>query len=98
MITVILVFLQSLLANQIKKGKYNFYRTAICDFVIFPPRWSVQENTFRPVKLFLKPYYHRNCMSEFMGNIKGIYDAKEEGFEIWCDPRIRVGHEKTRVI
>ncbi|MFZ9740277.1 MAG: hypothetical protein ACO3CQ_00075 [Candidatus Nanopelagicaceae bacterium] len=25
-------------------------------------------------------------------------DAKEIGFEIWCDPRIRVGHEKTRVI
>ena len=25
-------------------------------------------------------------------------DAKEEGFEIWCDPRIRVGHEKTRII
>jgi hypothetical protein len=25
-------------------------------------------------------------------------DAKEEGMEIWCDPRIRVGHEKTRVI
>ena len=25
-------------------------------------------------------------------------DAKEAGFEIWCDPRIRVGHEKTRVI
>ena len=25
-------------------------------------------------------------------------DAKEEGFDIWCDPRIRVGHEKTRVI
>ena len=25
-------------------------------------------------------------------------DAKEEGFEIWCDPRIRVGHEKMRVI
>jgi hypothetical protein len=25
-------------------------------------------------------------------------DAKEEGFEIWCDPRIRVGHEKVRVI
>ena len=21
-------------------------------------------------------------------------DAKEEGFDIWCDPRIRVGHEK----
>ena len=25
-------------------------------------------------------------------------DAKEEGFEIWCDPRVRVGHEKTRII
>ena len=25
-------------------------------------------------------------------------DAKEMGYEIWCDPRIRVGHEKTRVI
>ncbi|XP_063984388.1 homogentisate 1,2-dioxygenase isoform X2 [Diachasmimorpha longicaudata] len=49
--------------------------TAIADFVIFPPRWSVQENTFRP------PYYHRNCMSEFMGLIKGQYEAKEEGFQ-----------------
>jgi homogentisate 1,2-dioxygenase len=34
----------------------------------------VGENTFRP------PYYHRNTMSEFMGNICGIYDAKEHGF------------------
>ena len=25
-------------------------------------------------------------------------DAKEAGMEIWCDPRIRVGHEKTRII
>ncbi|EDW63421.1 homogentisate 1,2-dioxygenase [Drosophila virilis] len=48
--------------------------TAIADFVIFPPRWSVQEHTFRP------PYYHRNCMSEFMGLILGRYEAKEEGF------------------
>jgi len=47
---------------------------AIADFVIFPPRWSVAEHTFRP------PYYHRNCMSEFMGLIKGTYEAKEEGF------------------
>jgi len=47
---------------------------AIADFVIFPPRWSVQENTFRP------PYYHRNCMSEFMGLVYGNYEAKEEGF------------------
>ncbi|XP_031623029.1 homogentisate 1,2-dioxygenase [Contarinia nasturtii] len=48
--------------------------TAIADFVIFPPRWSVQENTFRP------PYYHRNCMSEFMGLILGQYEAKQSGF------------------
>ena len=25
-------------------------------------------------------------------------DAMDEGYEIWCDPRIRVGHEKTRII
>lgn len=47
---------------------------ALCDFVIFPPRWMVAEKTFRP------PYYHRNCMSEFMGLISGAYDAKKEGF------------------
>lgn len=47
---------------------------AVCDFVIFPPRWLVAEDTFRP------PYYHRNTMSEYMGNICGKYDAKEEGF------------------
>jgi homogentisate 1,2-dioxygenase len=41
---------------------------------IFPPRWLVGENTFRP------PYYHRNTMSEFMGNLSGTYDAKEKGF------------------
>src|SRR3990167_164908 len=44
------------------------------DFVIFPPRWMVAEETFRP------PYYHRNIMSEYMGLIHGIYDAKETGF------------------
>jgi homogentisate 1,2-dioxygenase len=41
------------------------------DFVIFPPRWSVAEHTFRP------PYFHRNIMSEFMGLVHGVYDAKE---------------------
>ena len=25
-------------------------------------------------------------------------DAKKQGLEIWCDPLIRVGHEKTRII
>ncbi|MBL8180075.1 MAG: homogentisate 1,2-dioxygenase [Blastocatellia bacterium] len=47
---------------------------ANCDFVIFPDRWLVGEDTFRP------PWYHRNYMSEYMGLIYGQYDAKEEGF------------------
>jgi len=49
--------------------------TANCDFVIFPPRWMVAEDTFRP------PWFHRNIMSEFMGLVHGAYDAKEGGFE-----------------
>jgi homogentisate 1,2-dioxygenase len=48
--------------------------TANCDFVIFPPRWMVGEDTFRP------PWFHRNVMSEFMGLVTGEYDAKEGGF------------------
>ena len=47
--------------------------TAVADFVIFPPRWLVGEDTFRP------PWYHRNTMSEFMGLITGAYDAKKGG-------------------
>jgi homogentisate 1,2-dioxygenase len=47
--------------------------TANVDFVIFPPRWLVMEETFRP------PWYHRNVMSEFMGLIYGDYDAKIGG-------------------
>ena len=48
--------------------------TANIDFVIFPDRWLVAENTFRP------PWYHMNVMSEFMGLIYGQYDAKPQGF------------------
>lgn len=48
--------------------------TANVDFVIFPPRWMVAEDTFRP------PWFHRNVMSELMGLIRGHYDAKEGGF------------------
>ena len=44
--------------------------TAAADFVIFPPRWAVQETTFRP------PWYHRNTMSEFMGNVYGPLRGK----------------------
>ncbi len=44
------------------------------DFVIFPPRWMVAEDTFRP------PWFHRNYMSELMGLVHGVYDGKAEGF------------------
>jgi len=44
------------------------------DFVIFPPRWLVMQDTFRP------PWFHRNYASEFMGLVHGTYDAKAEGF------------------
>ena len=47
---------------------------AKADFVIFPPRWMVAEDTFRP------PWFHRNVMSEAMGLIHGAYDAKADGF------------------
>ena len=47
---------------------------ANCDFVIFPPRWQVAEDTFRP------PWFHRNVMSELMGLVHGVYDARAEGF------------------
>ena len=48
--------------------------TANIDFVLFRDRWSVAEHSFRP------PWYHKNVMSELMGNIYGIYDAKPKGF------------------
>jgi homogentisate 1,2-dioxygenase len=48
--------------------------TANIDFVLFRERWMVAEDTFRP------PWYHKNIMSELMGNIYGVYDAKPEGF------------------
>lgn len=48
--------------------------TANIDFVIFPERWVVMESSFRP------PWYHMNVMSEFMGLIYGVYDAKPDGF------------------
>ena len=48
--------------------------TANIDFVLFRDRWNVAEDTFRP------PWYHKNVMSELMGNILGQYDAKPQGF------------------
>jgi len=52
----------------------NVHGRANADFVIFPPRWMVAEDTFRP------PWFHRNVMSEAMGLVYGAYDAKAEGF------------------
>jgi homogentisate 1,2-dioxygenase len=52
----------------------NVHGRANADFVIFPPRWMVAEDTFRP------PWFHRNVMSEAMGLIQGAYDAKADGF------------------
>ncbi len=43
-----------------------------------PERWGVAENTFRP------PWYHMNIMSEFMGLVYGVYDAKPQGFTPGC--------------
>ena len=48
--------------------------TANIDFVLFRERWLVAEHSFRP------PWYHKNLMSELMGNIYGQYDAKPQGF------------------
>ncbi len=44
------------------------------DFVVFAPRILAMQDTFRP------PWFHRNCASEFMGLVHGVYDAKQEGF------------------
>ncbi len=41
--------------------------------MIFPDRWLVAEDTFRP------PWHHLNVMSE-LGLIYGAYDAKPHGF------------------
>ena len=51
--------------------------TSNMDFAIFPPRWLVAQNTFRP------PWFHRNIASEFMGLVHGAYDAKAEASCRW---------------
>lgn len=51
---------------------------AALDLVVFPTRWLVADNTFKP------PYFHRNCMSEFLGNICGSSDAKGPSFQPGC--------------
>ncbi len=48
--------------------------TSNVDFVIFPPRWLVMQDTFRP------PWFHRNVASEYLGLVHGAYDAKAAGF------------------
>ena len=48
--------------------------TQTMDAIAKNPRWLVAQDTFRP------PWFHRNVMSELMGLVKGVYDAKAEGF------------------
>jgi homogentisate 1,2-dioxygenase len=60
--------------NTVLTSPSDIPGTANADFVIFPPRWLVAENTFRP------PWFHRNYMNEYMGLIRGSYDAKTDGF------------------
>jgi homogentisate 1,2-dioxygenase len=48
--------------------------TGNVDFVVFPPRWLVMQDSFRP------PWFHRNVANEYMGLIHGVYDAKSTGF------------------
>ena len=48
--------------------------SAMRELVVFAPRWLVGQDTFRP------PWYHLNVMSEFMGLLYGVYDAKPKGF------------------
>jgi homogentisate 1,2-dioxygenase len=44
------------------------------ELAIFPPRWIVANDTFRP------PWFHRNVMSEAMGLIHGQYEVRGNGF------------------
>lgn len=44
------------------------------ELAIFPPRWMVADDTFRP------PWFHRNMMSECMGLVHGRYEVRGQGF------------------
>ena len=52
---------------------FDDHGRAICDFVVFPPRWDVLENSFRP------PFAHRNAASEINCIIKT--PEKEDGYD-----------------
>lgn len=45
------------------------------ELAIFPPRWMVASDTFRP------PWFHRNVMSEALGLVRGRYEVRGEGFQ-----------------
>lgn len=52
---------------------FDDHGRAICDFVVFPPRWDVLENSFRP------PFAHRNAASEV--NCVVTTPKKEDGYD-----------------
>ncbi|PIO61442.1 hypothetical protein TELCIR_17036, partial [Teladorsagia circumcincta] len=45
--------------------------TAIADFVIFPPRWGVAEDTFRP------PYYHSTGSVKEKSRLTDSFDMED---------------------
>src|SRR5262249_24894931 len=49
---------------------------SVADFVVFPPRWSVAEHSFRP------PYMHRNAASEINGVVRN--DGADGGYAPGC--------------
>lgn len=49
---------------------------ALADFVIFPPRWGVANNTFRP------PYYHRTSALPWLCLSPGLQERNKSPF-IW---------------
>lgn len=49
---------------------------AIADFVIFPPRWCVQERTFRP------PWYHRKSQVNLYSAVYVLYERAEFHFPV----------------
>lgn len=48
---------------------------ALTELLVFTPRWSVPDNTFRP------PYYHRNVCTELMGMVYGKWHGSATKLE-----------------
>jgi homogentisate 1,2-dioxygenase len=56
-------------------AKSKIAGVALTELLVFTPRWSVPENTFRP------PYYHRNVCTELMGMVYGTWHGSATQLE-----------------